>query len=139
MPVLSVRVSLELNQAIKDKALSQGFNDKSEYIRTLLERDVIAENNLDHTWQTKFWGIFGIDADTYKYILRNSKNADEFFSILTRWSKVRFNIIYDENKLKLKFFVGDKEQVISLGRDKDKIETIRLVTEKVEYFMMETL
>lgn len=139
MPVLSVRISTELNQAIKTKALSQGFNDKSEYIRTLLERDAISENNLDHTWQTKFWGLFGIDAETYRYILRNSKNADEFFSILTRWSKVRFNIVYDEKKLKLKFFVGDEEQTFSFNRDKDKIETIRLVTDKVEYFMMEAI
>lgn len=137
MPLLSVRISPELSNAIDKTYKRQGFQDKSEYVRYILENSLV-DTPVEADWKVKIWTIFGIDAEKFRYAFKRSENVEEFFSIISKWSKIPIKLKYSPKEISLTFNAGGNID-ISHPRGFNKTETIRNIVEELEKAMLNAL
>lgn len=138
MPTLSVRIPKELLELTSMKAKEQGFSDRSEYVRYILEQDLYKGATLRTDWKMKVMTTLGIDAFRFQYAFKNSETADEFFSMVSRWSTVPISLFYDEDQLGVVFEISGKKKVRFYERA-SKSSTIKSVVDDLEELIMEDI
>jgi metal-responsive CopG/Arc/MetJ family transcriptional regulator len=85
MPFIGFKASESMVKKLDEVAKRKGVG-RSELIRDLIR------NNLDTTddfsnWKVYAWNLFGINNDQLRYAMGTSETAEEFFSIISKWSK----------------------------------------------------
>lgn len=133
MPTLSFRVPWALNNEINKRYKKEGFSDKSEYLRNILERHIILgdEGPRSDDWKIKIWTTLGVTSTKFDHAFKSSNNVEEFFSKLSRSSKIPYKIIYHPEEVQITFSVGEEEIFIRKKKG-SKRETIQAIFDELE-------
>ena len=132
MPNLNVRISDSLLSALNLKVSQQGFNDRSEFVRSTLEAAVSQEKETVPNWQVKVWSLFGVDAEQFRFAYKRSNSPDEFWSILSKHSKIPLRLIYNEQQVMTSFSVGNDEILIQKPRSMPFDQQLQEVTNELK-------
>jgi hypothetical protein len=131
MPFIGFKASESMVKKLDEVAKRKGVG-RSELIRDLIR------NNLDTTddfsnWKVYAWNLFGINNDQLRYAMGTSETAEEFFSIISKWSKnIKIYIIPSTENVKIKFSRDNKDLIISEARILGKVKVIASIIEKLD-------
>ncbi|HPJ76322.1 MAG TPA: hypothetical protein PLS36_05745 [Clostridia bacterium] len=137
MGFIGFRTSDKLQQLIEKAAKTRGLS-----VSTLC-RDIIRDN-LDTTmgysnWKAIAWNLFNITADQLNYALNKATCPDDFFSIVSKWSKVtKIQIIPGKENVTLKFEHQGEAYIIREPRNMPKLVTIANIIELLDTKIYET-
>lgn len=141
MPYIGFRATMALDNALKKVADKNGMS-KSETIREACEKFVFdsAVNPERKEWKPICWNFFGIDLHKINYALARAEAPEEFFSLISKWSKVDIAIQPTREKITLMIDKGSVSLSVTIPRDWPKEETIeRLVVLLDEEYMTKTI
>lgn len=133
--IVGVRFSLEFVERLKQTAKERSLNGNKVTVSDLI-RDIVV-NNIDFTynfsqWEIEAWNLFNVNAHNIKFALNNSTTADQFFSILTRWSKdTKIRIIPNPDMTMIEFTHKDRNYVLTQPRHIAKIQAIAEIIDEL--------
>ncbi len=122
--IIGFRVSEELYDRLHEMAI-----DKNTSISDVL-RDLVI-NNIDMSyqfsqWEIIAWNLFNINADQLNYAKRAATVADQFFSIVSKWSKdTIIRVIPHPDLVMVEFKHKGKSYLIQESRILPKIQIIQ--------------
>lgn len=99
-------------------------------------RDIIMEN-LDMSyhysqWEIHAWNLFNVNADQVRYAKTASKIPEQFFSILSKWSKdTKIKIIAHPQLVMIEFQRKDKSYVLQESKILPKIQVIQSIVDQL--------
>jgi hypothetical protein len=108
MPYIGFRASDALSNAI-DTLAKFNRRNKSDIIREAMEQ-YIFENTIieeDQDWKPVAWNFFDIDFHKINYALSRSNSPEEFFSMISKWTKYQMRVRVDKENLTVLISKGD--------------------------------
>jgi len=128
--IVGFRVSEELFKRLHEMAL-----EKNTSISDVL-RDIILDN-LDMSyrysqWEVYAWNLFNVNADQLNYAKRVSKSPEQFFSIISKWSKdTKIRIIPHPQLVLIEFVYKDKIYLVQESCVLPKIQAIQSIVDQL--------
>lgn len=128
--IVGFRVSDELYARLHEMAL-----EKTTSISDVM-RDIIIEN-LDMSyrysqWEVHAWNLFNVNADQVAYAKRASKIPEQFFSIMSKWSKdTKIKVIAHTELVIVEFQYKGKMHLIQESKILPKIQIIQSIVDQL--------
>ena len=133
--IIGVRFSLEFAERLKKMAKERSIGGNKVTVSDLV-RDIVI-NNLDFSynfsqWEIEAWNLFNVNAHNIKFALHNSTTAEQFFSILTRWSKdTKIRVIPSPDMTMIEFTHKDRNYVLTQPRHIAKLQAIAEIVDEL--------
>lgn len=128
--IVGFRVSEELFKRLHEMSL-----EKNTSVSDVL-RDIILDN-LDMSyqysqWEVYAWNLFNVNADQLNYAKRVSKAPQQFFSIISKWSKdTKIRVIPHPNLILVEFVYKEKVYLIQESCVLPKIQAIQSIVDQL--------
>jgi len=128
--IVGFRVSEELHSKLHDLAIEKGTTISD------IVRDIVL-NNLDLTyqysqWEVHAWNYFNVNADQLAYAKKAAQVPEQFFSIISKWSKdVKIKVIPHPTSTLVEFVFKDKVYLISEERFLPKLQVIQSIVDQL--------
>lgn len=129
--IVGFRVSDELYDRLHEMSI-----EKNTSISDVL-REIIMEN-LDMSyrysqWEIHAWNLFNINADQLNYAKKVAKAPEQFFSVVSKWSKdTKIRVIAHPQLTMVEFQYKGKTYLIQEARILPKIQVIQSIVDQLE-------
>jgi hypothetical protein len=133
MPTIGVRVSHTLFKKVEEAAKAHSTT-KSDLIRGMIEDNL--QINPTEDWEVIAWNLFSISSDQFKYAMRNSRTAEEFFSSVGKWSKnLDLKVFRTETQVGVSIRWANHVITSQQSRELSKIEAISTIIMELSQIM----
>lgn len=141
MPYVGFRATTALDNALK-KVAKKTKMSKSETIREACEKFVFdsAVNPERKEWKPVCWNFFGIDLHKINYALARAEAPEEFFSMISKWTKVEMAIQAQAEKITIIIDRGSVSFSVAEPREGPKEDIIaKLIVKMDDAFLSKTM
>jgi hypothetical protein len=128
--IVGFRVSDALHERLHEMAIERNTSI-SDVLRDILMDNLDMSYRYSH-WEIHAWNLFNVNADQVKYAKSAAKIPEQFFSVLSKWSKdTKIRIIAHDQLVMIEFQRKDKIYVVQESKILPKIQIIQSIIDQL--------